>query len=208
VADVQLRWTTFAELLPGVADGRWTISYALFITPERALQVAFGRPIWALADGFVLRADAAPLLDSYEAIAQRGAVLGVVRGQVQHDTALRAGVAPDRVREFATQTEVIDALLSGRVDAYASTAVGNRTFVRALNQTGLRAVNDAAPGAPSRRGAPLGAYCFHHANVLLRQRFDAYLAQFLGSALHRQQVAAWGLSAQEIDPVLALQPPA
>jgi polar amino acid transport system substrate-binding protein len=129
-----------------------------------------------------------------------------VSGQVQQHAALRAGVLPDRVRVFTTQAQTIDALLAGAIDAYASTAVGNRTLVRQLGHEGLRAVDDASPHTRSRGGAPLGAYCFHHANVRLREAFDAFLLQYLGSAAHRAQVASHGLSAAEIDPVLHPRP--
>lgn len=49
--------TTFSELLDGVATGRWDMNVPLFITPERAQQVAFSVPVWAMADGFLVRAD-------------------------------------------------------------------------------------------------------------------------------------------------------
>lgn len=198
VQQVELHLTTFAELLPGVANGRWTVNTPLFVTPERQRQVAFSRPVWALCDGLVVRRDAVYTFTGYHALAAQGARLGVVSGQVQHQTALRAGVAADRVRTFATQAAVIDALLAGEIDAYASTAVGNRTLVRQLAHDALCAV----AVTPVPQPIPVGAFSFAHESAALRQHFDAFLASYLGSAAHRQQMKAHGLSASEIDPVV------
>lgn len=39
------RLTTFAELLPGLAHRRWTITTPLFVTAERQRLVDFSRPV-------------------------------------------------------------------------------------------------------------------------------------------------------------------
>ena len=54
VRQVETRLVTFADLLPGIVAGRWTMNTAMFITPGRSELVAFSRPIWALADGLIL----------------------------------------------------------------------------------------------------------------------------------------------------------
>lgn len=41
IASVEMRLTSFSELLPGLADGRWTITTPLFVTPERQRIVDF-----------------------------------------------------------------------------------------------------------------------------------------------------------------------
>lgn len=45
----------FAELLPGLAAGRWRMTTGLFGTEERRTLAAFSRPIWALPDGLLVR---------------------------------------------------------------------------------------------------------------------------------------------------------
>ncbi|TIO72004.1 MAG: transporter substrate-binding domain-containing protein, partial [Mesorhizobium sp.] len=46
--------TDFAELLPGLADGRWDMTTGLFISEERSKLVDFSRPIWSLPDGLMV----------------------------------------------------------------------------------------------------------------------------------------------------------
>lgn len=196
VEQVELHLTTFAELLPGVAAGRWHVNTPLFVTPERAKQVAFSRPVWALGDGFVVKAGNPLGIDSYRAIAAGQALLGVVAGQVQHDSALAAGVPAGRIRTYATQDAVVQALRDGEIDAYASTAVGNRMFVAALGDAQLEAV-----AQPLTAAAPCGAFSFALQAHELKARFDEVLAMHLGSRAHREAVSHWGLGAAEIDPV-------
>ena len=50
IKEVVTHLTTFAELLPGVAAGRWTLNVPLFVTPQRAALVSVSRPVWALQD--------------------------------------------------------------------------------------------------------------------------------------------------------------
>jgi polar amino acid transport system substrate-binding protein len=199
--EVVLQATTFEQLLPGVAAGRWHINTPLFVTPQRGQTVAFSQPVWALHDGFIVRAGNPLGLDSYRAIAEAGARLGVVTGQVQHDAARLAQIPTQCIQCFSTQAEAVQALRDDRIDAYASTAVGNRIFVAGLGDRSVEAVDVRAPAGPP----PVGAFSFAPGAVTLRQRFDAALSAYLGSAAHRARMAHYGLSASEIDPVLPPQ---
>lgn len=194
--------TTFSELLPGVAAGHWDINVPLFVTAERAELVAFSVPVWALYDGFLVRTGHAGHLTSYEGLARAGdALLGVITGQVQHDAARRFGVPELRINQYEHQQEAIDALLEGRIDVYASTALGNRTLVQRMGNAALSAVSHdltaATPYVP-----PKGAFSFAKANVDLRNEFDIQLRKYVGSPDHRSKMERYGLTAAEIDPVV------
>lgn len=203
VRRVETRLTTFAELIPGVAAGRWDMNVPLFVTAQRSRVVAFSRPVWALRDGFIVDAGNPQGLRSYRDLVQSpGARLGVVSGQVQHDAALRAGVPPGRIREFETQRAALAALRAGEIHAYASTALGNRVFIGGLGDPALQAVELEGEASTVDAGPPVGAFSFALADTELRGRFDAFLMRYLGSPAHRERMAAHGLLASEIDPVL------
>ena len=91
---------SFAELLPGLAGGRWRMTTGLFVTEERQKLALFSRPIWALADGLLVRRGNPLGLSGYASVAGAGAVLAVIRDQVQHRSALDLGVAEGRIRVF------------------------------------------------------------------------------------------------------------
>jgi len=206
VKRVETCLTSFAELIPGVASRRWDINVPLFVTAERSKVVAFSRPVWALHDGFIVMAGNPKGFKSYRAIAQAsGARLGVITGQVQHLAALDAGVLPDRIHQFETQHVAVDALRMGQIDAYASTALGNRTFVRELGDRRLQAVALESDLTTIERAPPVGAFSFALGDTELRERFDTYLEQYLGSPIHRERMAVYGIAETEIDPVLPVR---
>jgi polar amino acid transport system substrate-binding protein len=202
VRTIEYRLTTFAELLPGAASENWDINVPLFLTRARAEYVDFSVPVWALRDGFLVKGGNPKRLTSYEAVAtEEHARLGVITGQVQHDAAKRAGIPPARIEQFATQHEALAVLAAGRIDAYASTALGNRTLAARVEHAGLSAVS--LESSPTRDDAiPRGAFSFSQANRGLREAFDAQLRVYLGSHDHRRRMARYGFTDAEIDPVV------
>lgn len=206
ITQIAYRATTFSALLPGVQAGDWDMNVPLFVTPQRAHTVAFSTPVWAIGDGFLLRAGNPKSLVNYAAVARRDdARLGIIAGQVQHDSALAAGVHDRQITFlFDQQSEAIQALREGRIDAYASTALGNRILASRIGDANLEAVDHAnASAGTNTKCAPLGAFSFNRNNTPLLAAVNAQLRAYLGSDDHRARMAAYGLSSQEIDPVLA-----
>lgn len=193
IAEFAQQPTTFAELLPGLASGRWTLTTPLFVTAERRQLVDFSRPVWALADGLLVRsADRGPLT-GYHAVAAAGACLVVVGGQVQEQSGLAAGIAPERMIRVATQEEAVAAVRTGRADAYASVAMAHRGYLARQPDAELAVVS-----VPASESAPAaGAFAFGKRQAALRERFDAALPGLLGSEWHRTMMARHGFPAGE-----------
>ncbi|MFN8457867.1 MAG: transporter substrate-binding domain-containing protein [Anaerolineae bacterium] len=204
IQQVETRLVTFADLLPGVMKGQWTMNTAMFITPERSRLVDFSRPVWALVDGLIVRKNNPKELINYEAVAANSAAkLGVVKDTVQRQTALNVGVPMERIVELTTQHESIEALLTGEIDAFASTAIGNRVFVQRANDARLAAIEVASADAMKERTAPaFGAFSFAKSNSGLRVAFDAALKVYLGSSQHRTLMAQYGFTSADIDLVM------
>jgi polar amino acid transport system substrate-binding protein len=193
--------TTFPELIPGLLDRRWHMTTAMFITDERASIVDYTRPVWAATDGFIVRAGDAGRFTSYEAIARTpGAVLAVVSDQVQHRTARDAGIPPERIVEFGDQDAAAVAVRDGRVDASASTAIGNRAYLQRANDPGLTTVADQ-PASP-RSTLPLGAFALGKHTPDLTAAVDRVLDRYLGTADHLALVARYGFSRDDLRPIL------
>lgn len=191
--------TTFAELLPGVENERWDINVPLFITAERATRVNFSVPVWAIGDGFLVRAGNPKRLTDYVSLAHRtDARLGIITGQVQHLAATHAGVSAAQITLFDEQSDAIDALRRGAIDAYASTALGNRIVAE---RVGMDIVNAVAHEAG--HSVPRGAFSFAKRNRELLEAFDRQLQIYLGSSDHREQMGCYGFTAAEIDPVVS-----
>jgi len=193
--------TTFDELLPGVQRGRWDINVPLFVTPQRASEVDFSLPVWAIGDGFLVAAGNPRALNSYESVARDAdARLGVIVGQVQQQSARSAGIRAQQIVRFYQQSEAIEALQAGKIDAYASTTLGNRILAERLGISRVEAVShDLGDFADS---PPAGAFSFRKGNHELRNAINVQLRKYLGSVDHRRRMARFGLTRREIDPVV------
>ncbi|WNJ93361.1 transporter substrate-binding domain-containing protein [Bosea sp. 685] len=204
VTSIAYHRTSFAEFLPGVREERWDMNVPIFVTAERAQQVSFSAPVWTIGDGFLVRADNPKVLTSYEAVAARGDVrLGLIPAQVQVDAAKAAGVSDDQIMLFNDQPEAVAALMAGRIDAFAATALGNRAT--AATNPALDAV-DVDAGKP---GAELiGAFSFSTSNPDLREAVNAGLRGYLGTPDHRARMAKYGFTRTEIDGVVGRAPDA
>ncbi|MBB5409689.1 polar amino acid transport system substrate-binding protein [Paraburkholderia sp. HC6.4b] len=196
--------TSFSELLPGVEAGRWDMNVPLFVTRERANMVAFSVPVWGIADGFLVRTGNPKALDSYVSLAKRAdARLGIIAGQVQHDSAKASGVSEDQIVVFEHQADAVEAVLSGAVDAYASTALGNRIIANRIGGSMLEAIEHEPGTNGKQQKPPLGAFSFNRSNSDLIQAVNKALRSYLGSPDHRARMAEFGLTNNEIDPALA-----
>lgn len=187
----ETRLTTFVELLPGLVSGGWTLTTPLFITPERRAVVDFSRPVWALADGLLVRSGDQERLNGYSSVASAKARLVIVGGQVQEQAGLRAGIAPEKVLRVATQDEAVQAVRDGEADAYASVAMAHRGYLARRPDPAL-AVVTASDGVPAS-----GAFAFGKSSGALRRRFDDALIELIGSDWHRAMMARHGFGTGE-----------
>lgn len=193
ITEFEQQLTTFAELLPGLASGRWTITTPLFVTAKRRRLVDFSRPVWALADGLLVRSADRERLSGYRAVAVAAARLVVVGGQVQEQAGLAAGIAPERIVRAATQEEAVVAVRNGDADAYASVAMAHRGYLARQPDDSLAVVTVAVDeGSPAA-----GAFAFGKQHASFRERFDRALTGLIGSDWHRTMMARHGFPAGE-----------
>lgn len=199
IARIETRLVTFAELLPGVARGAWNINTPLFVTEERAALVDFSRPVWSLADGFMVKAGNPKRLTGYQSLAAHADTrLVVVAGQVQEQRALAAGIPAARILRVATQAAAVAAVLDGRADAYASVAMAHRGHLHATPDAPLAVVDLGAQGG----AAAAGAYSFAKGNRELRLAFDRELGRYLGSPEHRGIMRRYGFADADVDRIV------
>ncbi|RUV00895.1 transporter substrate-binding domain-containing protein [Mesorhizobium sp. M6A.T.Cr.TU.017.01.1.1] len=191
--------TEFAKLLPGLAKGEWDMTTGLFVSDERKKSVDFTRPIWVLQDGLLVAKGNPREFSGYRSIAaDETALIAVISGQVQHQTALQNGVPPERIRIFATQAGAADAVAAGAVHAYASVAMAHRGYLAQHFNAPLAVID--VPAAEKQPAA--GAFALAKDNAILRQRIDSCLDDLLGSPWHRDMMAEYGFSDGDIDRLL------
>jgi polar amino acid transport system substrate-binding protein len=184
--------TDFAELLDGLQGGRWEVTVGMFITAERAARAAFTVPIWALRDGLLVAEKDVGLIDGYGSLARRGGKLAVLHGQVQHQTALRLGIAADAIVVLGDYDEAAAAVSAGKVRAYASVERAHREHIARNPGSALACVQVPA----SEKSAEPGAFACGSRDTA--NRMDAVLRDFLGTPEHAELLASFSLSIDEI----------
>ncbi|WP_299304330.1 transporter substrate-binding domain-containing protein [uncultured Litoreibacter sp.] len=196
ISDFELVETEFAELLPGLDDGRWRMTTGLFATDERRQTAQFSRPIWALPDGLLVR-DGNPLdFTGYRSLASNSdARLAVIRDQFQHRSAVEFGVSDQQIAVFETYTEAAKAVRDGAIDAYASVGRAHSGFIEQHTDWKL----DLVLVSTKEKPPAFGSFAFSLDDTSLLNDVDAVLSKFLGSDTHRQMVAAFGFSNAEVD---------
>jgi polar amino acid transport system substrate-binding protein len=123
------------------------------------------------------------------------ALIAVISGQIQHQTALQNGVPPERIRIFATQAGAADAVAAGAVRAYASVAMAHRGYLTRRPDAPLAVID--VPAAEKEPAA--GAFALAKGNAALRRRIDSCLEDLLGTSWHRDMMAEYGFSDGDID---------
>ncbi|MEM7425216.1 MAG: transporter substrate-binding domain-containing protein [Pseudomonadota bacterium] len=188
--------TEFAELLPGLAEGRWRMTTGLFATDERRHNAAFTRPVWGLPDGLLVRAGNPQQLSGYRSVAEHGtAVLAVIRDQFQHRSAISFAIPEERLQIHATYVEAATAVRNGTADAYASVARAHTGFL-AQNPSWPLAVVEV----PRAEKPPaFGAFALALDGAALCAEVDDVLERYLGSSSHREMARRYGFTDDEID---------
>ncbi|RVC73880.1 transporter substrate-binding domain-containing protein [Mesorhizobium sp. M4A.F.Ca.ET.022.05.2.1] len=189
----------FAELLPGLAGDRWDMTTGLFISDGRKKLVDFTRPIWMLSDGLLVARDNPRGFVGYRSVAMdQTGMIGVISGQIQHQTALRNGIPAERIRIFGTQAEAAEAVAAGVVHAYASVAMAHRGYLAGRPDAPLAVIDVTA----EEKQPAAGAFALAKGNAPLRQRIDSCLGELLGGTWHRQMMREYGFSEGDIDRLL------
>lgn len=194
--------TTFCDLLPGVASGRWRMTTGVFNTVERRKLVRFSRPLWALPDGLLVCQGNPLHLSGYTSVARTPkARLAVIRGQAQHHAARHAGIPDARITLFDTYPEAADAVRRGQVDVYASVGRAHSGFLAQHAGWALECI----PVSATEKPPGVGCFAFAPADDAFRRAIDDVLSAYLGSKDHRRMVAGFGFSDADVDLCLASQ---
>ena len=190
----------FAELLPGVANGRWQMTTGLFATTERRQLAAFSRPIWALPDGLLIGMGNPKGIFGYQSIANnKHCTLAVIRDQLQHRSAVEFGISQSQIRVFENYTDAANSVLNGSTDAYASVERAHTGFLDINPDSEMEVVRVPA----SEKEPAFGSFGFSLQDDELRTRVDDALCTYLGSAEHRTMMKGYGFTDGEIDLVIS-----
>lgn len=192
-----IRWVLldFGQAIGALLDGRIDmIANGLFVTPERARQVAFSLPYCATRQGLLVRRGNPLGLHSYEEAAKNTVVVvAVLDGSVEQLAMNRLGVSFDRLFIVPDPAGGLAAVRAGRADCLALSAPS----VNWLAREAPAEVEVAAPFYP-QPGPAMGrsAFAFRPGDVKLVDRVNAALSRYLVGSQHRERLRQLGFGSE------------
>ena len=187
----RIQWVhaEFENLIHELRSGRIDIVCAgMFITEERAAQVAFTRPTLRVPPGLLLREGASPAWSSLAGLAADDAArVAVLGGSTDESAARRAGLSPRRIRSYPDAASAVSALLGGEVDVLMLPSLSLQHLIRIEETHTLRHVildgdEDALVG--------ISAFAVRKEDRRLLDALNATLAGIVGTPEHAALLAS------------------
>ena len=118
--------TEFSNLIPGLEVGRFDMAAAeMAILPKRCGRVLFSNPNTSYGEGLLVLASNPNRINAYEDFIERQDTIRVAvqEGTVTQDMFAAMGIDPGRLITVQHPSEAVDAIIRGRVDAFAATGM-------------------------------------------------------------------------------------
>jgi polar amino acid transport system substrate-binding protein len=190
--DVQTTLVDWGQLIPGLKAGRYDIVAAgMYITPQRAEQVDFSNPTYAIGEGLLVAEGNPHDIHSYADIRDHdSAILGVVGGTVEVGIAKAVGIDEDRVRIVPDNATAVQAIKAGRIHVFGGTALTVQDL--AGKHDGVEPADPMTQPQIEGYTRNYGGFAFRQTDDALREAFNAELATFVGSEEHLELVEPFG----------------
>ncbi|GHS88410.1 ectoine/hydroxyectoine ABC transporter substrate-binding protein EhuB [Actinomycetota bacterium] len=197
VPDVTGVVTDFGGLIPGLLAGSCDVVAAgMTVTVGRCNEVRFSAPLFAVRQGFAVRADDDREIASYDDLLRLPAQVrvAVLSGSVEQLDLQHAGLPESSTVVLPDVAAMTGALLAGRVDVLVLTA----PRVRWMASTNPEEVRVAGTFAPDGIVPRCGALAFRPADGDLVAAFDRALARRFADGWVQEMSASFGFAADEI----------
>lgn len=200
IGGIQLepRLFEFGSLIQALNSNRADVVTAgMFITPARCKQADFGNPEYVATTALLVKKGNPLGLSDYASVAKNGqATLAVLNGAVESGQAKANGVPADRLQVVADQQSGLDAVKSGRAQAFAATAPALRTAV--ATDPSLEVLEGFVPVVDGKKQFGVGAAVFRKGDNALRQAYNAELKKLIESGKWLELLAPYGFTKAEM----------
>jgi len=180
IGDVEVdgRQFDFGSLIPALNAGEVDVVTAgMFITPERCQEAAFSNPEYVAKTALLVESGNPQNLSDYESVASNGARLAVMNGAVEVDQSKAAGVKEGQLQIVADQQGGLDAVKSGRVDAFALTDISLNWLAK--DDNAVEVTTSFVPVVDGEEQLGVGAAVFRQEDEELREAFNQELQALL-----------------------------
>ncbi|MFM1650771.1 ectoine/hydroxyectoine ABC transporter substrate-binding protein EhuB [Brevibacillus sp. B_LB10_24] len=192
--------TEFGSLIPGLNAKRFDIITAgMYITPERAKEVAFANPEYSIGEALAVKKGNPKDLHSYKDIAEKKAKIGVMSGAIEIDYLKKSGVGDDQMVIVTDQPSAVAALQSGRVDAITMTGPSLQAVLDSAKDSGIERVmefDQPVIDGQSIRG--YGAAAFRKEDQDFLKAYNSELQKLKESGRLLEILEPFGFTEQEL----------
>ena len=169
--------TEFGALIPGLTANRFDIIAAgMFITPQRCNAILFSNPDYLATEALAVKAGNPHNLTDYQSLASSHVVVGAESGAVEGPWMKQSGVPSSRIQLFPDGPTGIQALASGRVDAFALTAISLEYLIKTGGYRNLEVTSPFIPVIGGQKKLTAGGYGFRKSEASLVTQFNKQLA--------------------------------
>ena len=186
------------------ADRVDVVTAGMFITPERCQEANFSNPEYVATTALLVKKGNPDGLSDYKSAADKKAKVAVMTGAVEVEQAKGAGVPEGQLQVVADQQSGLDAVKSGRADAFALTSISLRALAK--EDTSVEVAEAFIPVVDGKEQIGAGAAVFRKGDEELRDAFNAELKKLLESEKWLELVEPYGFTeAEKPDPSLTAE---
>jgi len=203
ITEVEATVVEFGSLIPGLlADQYDMIAAGMFINPERAEQVLFSDPDYCADTSFAVAEGNPKGIETFESFLDSDAILGVLGGAVEETYAIETGIPDAQISRFGDTPSLVDALVAGRIDAFALTGPTVQAQVGELD--GFEATEGVIPVIDGEEQLGCGAFAFRPDDQEFRDIFNAKLKEFQADGRVLEIIEPFGFSQAAVDAAAGL----
>jgi polar amino acid transport system substrate-binding protein len=193
--------TEFGSLIPGLKAKRFDIITAgMFVTPKRALEVAFANPEYSIGEAIAVKKGNPLNLHSYEDIKNNPkAKIAVMGGAIEAEYLKKIGVSTKQIVITTDNPAAFASLKAGRVDVITMTGPSLEAIIKAANDTSLERIMDfKQPVIDGKDVRGYGAAVFRKEDNDFREAYNKELKALLDSGELLKIINQFGFTEQEL----------
>lgn len=196
ITEVNATTVDFDGLIPGLNAGRFDmVAAGMWINADRVQEALFTDPDYCDTTAFAVPEGNPDGLTDYQSVIDADITLGVMGGAVQQDDAEDSGVT--NLETYGTDTDLLDALAAGRIDAYALT---NVTVQGQMDVTdGFEATEGFVPEVDGEERLGCGGFVFAPANLDFRDAFNEVVVEMRENGELLGLVEEFGFTQDDLD---------
>lgn len=208
INEIRGELTEFGSLIPGLQAGRFDmVTAGMFITPNRAKEVSFANPEYAIGEAIAVKKGNPLNLHSYEDLANHDtAKIAIPGGAIEYDYLIASNMPEDRIITVPDIPAALAALQADRVDAISATGPSIQATLDAANDPNIERVTDfKQPVIDGVSVKGYGATAFRHDSQDFRDAFNAELQKLIDSGELLEIIKPFGFTEQELPGDITLE---